>query len=181
MKILIEGNMASGKSTYTRALAVELSLPCWSMDYMRTIAWADGIKGGSQREAHARRAMMETLDKQGSYVMERTGTGEFDQSVLQKVTLSHGKVMRVLILASPSVCVNRMESRGESRAYPLPPWMGNAEDFIYKTAERLNDLQRDEVYKIVIGNAVNKTPTKIAEEVKMIAGVARVYFGGDEG
>ena len=179
MKILIEGNMASGKSTYTRALAAALSLPCLSMDAMRSRAWAEGIKGGSQREAHARRAMMDALDKQGGYVMERTGTGEFDQEVLQKVTLSQGKVMRVLILAAPSVCVNRMESRGDSRAYPLPPWMSDAEDFIYKTAERIADLQRDEVYKILISNGDNKTPAMIGEEVKMIVAVAGVYFDGE--
>ena len=168
--------MASGKSTYARAVAKMLGLPCFSMDQMRTRAWANGVKGGGQRETRARQLLSDAIDRNTAFVMERTGTGEFDQAILHKLMVGKRKTMRVLIHATATTCAKRRESRGDHRAYPLPDWMTDPEGYIYQTADRLDDLKRREVYKIVIGNDANKTAKKLGEEAQMIAQVARVYF-----
>lgn len=178
MNISIEGNMASGKSLYARHLAKELGLPHLSMDHMRSKAWADGVKGGNARETRARTMMLEALKRhRDGFVLERSGTSEFDQAMAHLFLTEDIKVIRVLIDCRPSVCVQRMESRRDSRAYPLPDWMGEYEPYIYKVAPMLEDSAKLGHYRMKIDNNRQKQLPEIRQQVEMIKGVVEVVGG----
>jgi adenylate kinase family enzyme len=175
MRASIEGNMASGKSLFARHLAKALEVPHLSMDAMRSKAWANGVKGGHARETTARSMMLEAIKRhRDGFILERSGTSEFDQVMDRFFVAEKIELPRVLIDCRPSVCVARMESRPDHRAYPLPDWMGDPEPYIYKVADRLHDASCADRYRVKIDNSRQKQLSEIREEVEMIAGVVRV-------
>lgn len=149
-RVVIEGNMASGKSLWATALAKMLDVPLLSMDKCREAIWYANDATPKQRENEAQMMMLNLLESGGSYVLERIGTGKFDAAMDHVI----GAVdMRVLVDARPAVCVRRFENRGPKKSgIILPDYMRRPEDFIYKTADRLRHRREAGKYDVVLDN-----------------------------
>jgi adenylate kinase family enzyme len=156
MRIFIEGNMASGKSLYTKALARLFKLEHMSMDIARRQVWNEGDMAPTAREGEARRRIVKWISMRDSFIFERIGTGRFDERVDELVD---EPITRMLIKASPTKCIHRFNDRQDaaSTRIMLPDYMGDPEAFIYRNAEDLLARERAGFYSLVIENDREKT------------------------
>lgn len=141
--IFIEGNLASGKSTYADHLARVLECEVVSIDYFRSYLWQKGTTDIAERERMARTMMAAKLRNTAPLtIVERIGTGQFDALIDEHVEELGYRCFRVLINLPPRECIIRYMAR-RPPCYPLPRWMSDSEEYIYATAQKLGDKALD--------------------------------------
>lgn len=151
MRIIIEGNMASGKTLFAQALAKMMGVPLISMDQCRTNVWYTAQMNPHQREKEAQAMAAQMVESHADFVMERIGTGVFDAAM----DLLMGDVdLRVLIHTFPAICMRRFENRGGRKdGAILPSYMNDPEGFIYQTDTKLAVRKALGKYGVVINNS----------------------------
>lgn len=165
MKIIIEGNMASGKSLYARLVAKSTKLEQMSMDMARREVWNSKITTPVKRESEARNRVFKWLALRPSFVYERIGTGRFDERIDELFSVSIP--FKILIKAKPSTCIKRFEEReaSASQRLILPDYMNDPEGFIYRTAEVIDAKERRGDYDFVIENDAVKDASILKREI----------------
>lgn len=114
MKVLLIGNICSGKSTIGGALAVRLGVPFCGIDDCRLRA-GDGSASG---EAAAWSMFLRTAESSLPTVLEASGAGPFVQLLRHSIRRS-GLSRAIIHIDTPiAECRKRVLSRGLSVPYP---------------------------------------------------------------
>jgi adenylate kinase family enzyme len=173
MKIIIEGNMASGKSTYAKALAKLLKLPLIGMDAARREIFLHMDVKTKERETLARNYLAGQIKSMDAFVYERIGTGQFDQEMDQHLD----GAIRILIRCKPLACILRFENRQANNVtrIPLPDWMDDPETYIRKTHEKLDEKMERHQYLVECENTTSKTVRGFKRELMDLAEMCRSF------
>jgi len=169
MKIFIEGNMSSGKSLYAKLLAQSLKFPMMSMDMARRQLWENETLAPKKRESKARERVLYWVATRPSFVLERIGTGLFDERVDELFNVI--PPIKVLIKSRASTCLLRYVEREQgarSSRIILPEYMNDPESFIFKTHDTLQAKERAGHYALVIDNDREKDVSTLKREILSI-------------
>ncbi|QRO00680.1 hypothetical protein JRI60_17425 [Archangium violaceum] len=113
-KVLIVGNIGSGKSTFAHALGTALGWRRYGIDEARQ-AHGDGSPAG---EARAWAAFLERAESDSSILLECTGAGPF-MDLLRLALRRSGHAWTLLwVDTPPEECLRRVERRGLAIPYP---------------------------------------------------------------
>lgn len=113
-KVLVLGNIGSGKSTFSRALSTRLQWSSYGIDDARR-EWGNGSPAG---EARAWAAFLERAELETSTLLECTGAGPF-MDLLRLALRRSGHLWTVLWMDTPpEECVRRVKQRGLDIPYP---------------------------------------------------------------
>ncbi len=113
-KLLIIGNIGSGKSTVARRLSEALTCPTYGIDDAR-LEYGNGSPAG---EARAWGAFLETAEHKESCLLECSGAGPFTN--LLRLALERSGVPWAVVRVQTPVaeCLARIEVRGLKVPYP---------------------------------------------------------------
>lgn len=113
-KLLIVGNIGSGKSTAARRLSEALSCPAYGIDDAR-VEYGNGSPAG---EARAWGAFLEVAERKESCLLECSGAGPFTN--LLRLALERSVVPWAVIFVQTPVaeCLARVDVRGLKAPYP---------------------------------------------------------------
>ena len=132
MKILVFGNLGSGKSTVSLFLNKKLSgFSQLSIDNYRRL-YGDGTMDA---ERLAKRLFIEAVRFNANQIVEATGCGETAVMLSQKLLESEERKVIILITTPLDVCLKRLEARVWNVPYPAPPEM--AFSLARETEERI--------------------------------------------
>jgi|GEM_PF-3662231 len=113
-KILIFGNIGSGKTSLARSLSEAIGIPCGSIDACR-ISYSDGSPSG---EASAWSHFLEKVESSESLILECVGGGPFFE-LLKMALDKSGAELTVLFVHTPAEeCLKRVKIRGFHAPYP---------------------------------------------------------------
>lgn len=132
MKILVFGNLGSGKSTVS--LYLHKKLPRFThlgIDNYRRLH-GDGTMLAEQLAKHS---FIEAVLPNADQIVEATGCGETAVMLSQKLLQSQEQKVIILITTSLDVCLQRLEARVWDVPYPAPPEM--AFSLARETEERI--------------------------------------------
>lgn len=114
MKLLIFGNIASGKSTICRLLLSELS----DFEYVAVDCFRQRFGDGSQLgETTALREFELSLKPGANQIVEAMGLGKTAEIIANRIP-SDEPVFIVILSTSPELCLMRLTSRNEFVPYP---------------------------------------------------------------
>lgn len=156
--LIIEGNMASGKSGLLRWIShLHQGIECISMDELRTRAFLNYSMDTEAREEWCRRRIADRLRSHTTSSMsgtdilalERIGTGKFDAEIDTLIDSLDIEYKRVLVDTPPRTCLLWQQQRKPS-IYPRPHYMSEPEVFIYRTAEGLKERIEHNRYKLIV-------------------------------
>lgn len=164
--LFIEGNMASGKSTYAEHLSKVIQCDVHSMDRYRMQAWQDGVYASNLREIKAKAAMLQAVRSlDGICIIECIGTGAFDGQIRELASELGYRCFRVLINLPPKECIIRHMVRTPP-PYPLAKWMSDPEDYIYTTHRKIGDRVTSCTYHCHINNRPGSTADNLRAILK---------------
>lgn len=169
--IIIEGNMASGKSMYAIALHKALKLPVYSMDKARREVFLHMNVSPNEAEHRAGQYLAGWILNKSSFIYERIGTGVRDAN--NDKVLKSRPTFRILIDVAPSRCVDQFENRKRlgTEKLMLPRFMNDYEGYIYSTHLKLKARKDCGKYNLVIDNVKNNNkPTFKAQITEAVQG-----------
>ncbi|MFP5041624.1 hypothetical protein [Parasediminibacterium sp. JCM 36343] len=118
MKILVFGNIASGKTTVVRRLKEEYSFQDVSIDNYRR-KYGDGSSKG---EALARIEFYHTAGKKGdNLIIECLGVGEVADKLCELLYESKERIICLILLVKKEVCLSRLSRRKWDVPFPHLP------------------------------------------------------------
>jgi adenylate kinase family enzyme len=178
MKVIVEGNMASGKTLYSKLLCKALPLQHISMDNIRMEFWKTRTMTVRVRERESRCYLKKWILTCKGYVYERIGAGAFD-SDMDKF-LEAVDIPRILIHTPPRICLQRFETRECDRKMQvlLPDYMNDYEEYIYYVDDYLAAKRKRGDYAMVIENGELKTKNQLKREVLRMKGMLEMKPGG---
>lgn len=120
MKILVFGNLGSGKSTVSRFLGEKLpGFTRLSIDDFRR-SHGDGTL---EAERLAKRLFIEAVQPHADQIIESTGCGETAVMLSQRLLPSEERKILILIATPLNECLKRLGKRFWDVPYPAPPEM----------------------------------------------------------
>lgn len=120
MKILVFGNLGSGKSTVSLFLKDRLpGFERLGIDNYRRL-YGDGTM---EAERLAKRLFIEAVQPQSNQIIEATGCGETAALLAQRLIESDEKNVIILIVTPLDICLKRLAERIWDVPYPAPSEM----------------------------------------------------------
>lgn len=140
MKLIITGNVASGKTTLAREIQHHFSpegrnpvIRLVALDIIRRQVEADGITQPALRDREAKRRAWEMLERYENCIFESVGIGSFFAKVHEHFSAKDG-FFHVHIVCSPAKCLQRHNARENPQ--PRPSRARSAEKSIFQIARQ---------------------------------------------
>jgi len=124
MKIIIVGNIASGKSTIAAKLAQATGYTLLQIDAYRQ-QYGDGTP---EADFQAKKAFTDACAQPGNHVIELLGTGQTALMVYRAIF--NYKAVVIGIVATPATCLGRYKQRAP-HAFKIPAYGTNCEAIIH--------------------------------------------------
>lgn len=140
MKVLIFGNLASGKSY----LATKIREVIPNLEYLSVDDFRRKIGDGTMvKEKKAKQAFLNSILPNKFQLIEATGLGDTGKTIA-KILQQTGELKLILILKVPlEICLRRLDARIWDTPYPAPP------KHAFKLAEITDELINDNLIQMV--------------------------------
>lgn len=118
MKVMIFGNLASGKSYLANKILGDIS----KMEYLSIDDFRKKFGNGSmEREIVAKQKFLDCIQANELQLIEATGLGDTGEYIAKKLHQSE-ELKYIIILKTPlEVCLSRLKNRIWNVPYPAPP------------------------------------------------------------
>lgn len=117
MKILILGNIASGKSTITQKLKPILQdFEVIAIDDFR-IQYGDG---SMEAEENSKQIFFDAIVEHKNQIIEIMGTGDTGMQVFDKLSMFKERSVAIILQTPLEVCMERLKNREWKVPYPAP-------------------------------------------------------------
>ncbi|MDR3596502.1 hypothetical protein [Clostridium sp.] len=169
MKILLFGNIASGKTTLLQKLKEDISWPDISIDdYRRKYG-----NGSYKNELTAKKHFLEDIEINKNQFIECLGVGRFSKKLFSFICKSDEEIICIKLVTPKDICRSRLKTRIWD--IPFPKHLNNVETLIDKTDNRLRRGDIEKLWskrintKIISKESINYMDlNQIAEEIKYL-------------
>ena len=131
MKILLIGNIGSGKTTIGKLLSDKLNIPFIAIDEIRE-KYSDGTIAGEYLSLHH---FMKNCQDEQSKILETSGIGCHKHSVKKALEDSQNEIFVVMIYSD----IELNKFRINNKKWPPHPWPLNIDALLKKTELELKD------------------------------------------
>jgi adenylate kinase family enzyme len=146
MKVIVFGNLASGKSYLADKIRNEIP----SLEYLFVDDFRRKIGDGTmEKEIEAKQTFLNNIKLDKLQLIEATGLGDTGESIAN-ILKDSNELKFILILKTPlEICLERLKTRVWDIPYPAPPKQA------FKLAEATDKLINEKAIQALWTNAVN--------------------------
>ena len=146
MKVIVFGNLASGKSYLSDKIRNEIP----SLEYLAVDDFRKKIGDGTmEKEVQAKQTFLNSIKLDKLQLIEATGLGDTGETIA-KILKESKELKFIVILKTPlEICLERLNARVWQIPYPAPPKQA------FKLAETTNNLINEKAIQSLWTKAIN--------------------------